>query len=51
MVRLPRFSISNGGHVAVIGPRDGAQREYECKCQRECDQYLHGLWVSALPFK
>src|SRR5262245_4260387 len=36
----------SGGGIAVIGPRDGAQREYECKCQRECDQYLHGPCVS-----
>ena len=34
------------GKASEAGPCDGAQREYECKCQRECDQYLHGPWVS-----
>src|SRR5262249_48481289 len=30
------------GGVVFIGARNGPQREDECKCQRECDQYLHG---------
>src|SRR5262249_18582464 len=34
------------GGVVFICARNGPQREDECKCQRECDQYLHGPWVS-----